>query len=87
MPEEGPAMLQEPMIRLLLAALGGITCCLGAIVPDTARAATATECTKVGLCYCLNTDFGPAIAEKVAYFRGLLAEQQVAGGNVGACKN
>jgi hypothetical protein len=72
-------MLQEPMIRLRLAALGGIMCCLGAMVPDTARAATATECTKVGLCYCLNTDFGPAIAEKVAYFRGLLAEQRAKG--------
>jgi len=72
-------MLHESMIRLRLAVLGGLVSCLLAGAPDTARAAAVTECTKVGLCYCVNPDFAPAIAEKVMYFRGLLAEQRAKG--------
>jgi hypothetical protein len=49
-----------------------------ATVPP-AHAAPATECTSVGACYCINSDFRDAIAEKVAYFRKQLAEARAKG--------
>ena len=50
---------------------------------DEAHAANATECTRVQLCYCVNPDFASAIAEKVAYFRTLIAEERAKGKAIG----
>jgi hypothetical protein len=60
--------------------LGGFA----AITPNApANAAKATECTKINVCYCVNTDLRPSIDAKVARFRQLLAEQRKAGKLVG----
>jgi hypothetical protein len=48
-----------------------------------AQAAKTTECTKVGICYCVNEDLKPTIQAKVDRFRTLLAEQRKAGKAVG----
>jgi hypothetical protein len=50
---------------------------------DAAQAAKSTECTKVGICYCVNDDLKPAIAARVERFRQLIAEQRKAGKSVG----
>jgi len=39
-------------------------------------AAKATECTALKLCFCVNEDFKPLIAEKVKFFRAAIAEQR-----------
>jgi len=46
-------------------------------------AAKATECTKIGVCYCVNDELKPAIAAKVERFLALVAEQRKAGKAVG----
>jgi len=48
-----------------------------------AHAAKSTECTKVGICYCVNEDLKPTIQSKVERFRQLIAEQRKAGKAVG----
>jgi hypothetical protein len=50
---------------------------------DAAQAAKSTECTKVGICYCVNDDLKPAIAVRVERFRQHIAEQRKAGKAVG----
>ena len=63
------------------------TACLGAwLVASTAAAAEAaktTECTKIGLCYCVSADAKAAIEDKVARFRQTIADQHKAGKAVG----
>jgi hypothetical protein len=54
-----------------------------ALAPAAAHAAKATECTKLGICYCVNDELKPAIAAKVDRFRALVAEQRKAGKAVG----
>jgi hypothetical protein len=61
----------------LIAALGSLSWSPGA------AAAKATECTKIGACYCVNDELKPAIAARVDRFRQLLAEQRKAGKVVG----
>jgi hypothetical protein len=56
---------------------------IGAAFGPSAIAANATECTAVGLCYCVNPDFAPAIAEKVAFYRALITEERVKGKAIG----
>jgi len=53
------------------------------LAPAAASAANATECTGVGLCYCVNTDFKDAIAEKVDYFRKTIAAERAKGKAIG----
>jgi hypothetical protein len=53
------------------------------LAPAAALAAKATECTKIGLCFCVNDELKPTIATKVERFRGLIAEQRKAGKAVG----
>jgi hypothetical protein len=53
------------------------------LAPALAQAAKASECTKVGICYCVNDELKPAIAAKVDRFRALLADQRKAGKAVG----
>ena len=48
-----------------------------------AQAARTTECTKDGICYCVNEDLKPTIQSKVDRFRLLLAEQRKTGKAVG----
>ena len=52
-------------------------------LPGAAQAAKATECTKIGICYCVNDELKPTIDDKVAKFRALIAEQRKAGKSVG----
>ena len=54
-----------------------------ALAPTAAHSAKATECTKLGICYCVNDELKPAIAAKVDRFRALVAEQRKAGKAVG----
>ena len=75
-------MSRELASRLLLAA--ALT--LGTLNAPAARAAEpgkSTECTKIGLCYCVSGELKPTIDEKLARFRMLIAEQRKAGKTVG----
>src|SRR5215471_13005844 len=63
--------------------LAAITLFVTSGMPLPALAANATECTASSLCYCVNTDFKPAIDEKVAYFRKLIAAEKAKGKAVG----
>ena len=51
--------------------------------PSGARAAKSTECTKIGICYCVNDDLKTTIITKVDRYRALIAEQRKAGKAVG----
>lgn len=51
--------------------------------PASASAANVTECTGVGICYCINSDFKDAIAEKVEYFRKAIAAERAKGKAIG----
>ena len=55
----------------------------GLALPRAADAAKATECTKVGTCYCVNDEQKPAIAGHVERLRAVLAEQRKAGKAIG----
>ena len=55
-----------------------------AVVSSPAMAQTkTTECTKIGICYCVNSELKPAIEAKVAAFRQMAADQRKAGKAVG----
>ncbi len=60
------------------AAIGLILLIRGAVA-----AANGTECTAIGLCYCVSTELKPLIESRVAHFRNLIAEQRKAGKAVG----
>ena len=51
--------------------------------PVAAQAAKSTECTKIGICYCVNSDLKPVIEARIAQVRQLAAEQRKAGKAVG----
>ena len=69
----------RPMRYLAFALMAAAT----PFVAPAVHAANATECTGVGLCYCINADFRAAITEKVDYFRKAIAEQKAKGKAVG----
>ena len=50
--------------------------------PGTVQA-KSTECTKSGICYCVNEELKPTIASRVERFRQIIAEQRKAGKAVG----
>ena len=52
-------------------------------LPGEAHAAKSTECTKVGMCYCVNDDLKPTIATRVERFRQIIADQRKAGKAIG----
>ena len=54
-----------------------------ALAPAAARAAKATECSKVGICYCVNEELKATIATKVDAFRRTISDQRKAGKAVG----
>lgn len=66
-----------------LGAAVGVCLLVAALIHDSANAAKATECTKINVCYCVNSDLRPTIDAKVTKFRQLLAEQRKAGKLVG----
>src|SRR5438132_11138513 len=51
--------------------------------PAAAQAAKGTECSKIGICYCISADLKPVIDAKVALFRQRAAEARKAGKAVG----
>ena len=76
--ENGTVIIKRPLMRGALAVATAI-----ALAPAAALAAKATECTKIGLCFCVNDELKPTIATKVERFRALIAEQRKAGKAVG----
>ncbi|HEV7414427.1 MAG TPA: hypothetical protein VGP14_12275 [Casimicrobiaceae bacterium] len=55
-----------------------------ALIPAAeVHAAKATECTKIGICYCVNDELKATIAAKVDAFRQTIAEQRKAGKAIG----
>ena len=67
-----PTRLARLAVFVALSAIAGI-----------AAAAKATECTKVGTCYCINDELKDTIRTKVDRFRQTIAEQRKAGKAVG----
>jgi len=76
-------MYRELALRLLLVAAALTSGTLDAPAARAAESGKSTECTKIGLCYCVSGELKPAIDEKVARFRSLIAEQHKAGKTVG----
>jgi hypothetical protein len=60
-----------------------LACVLVALVAASAHAAKTTECTRIGICYCVNDELKPVIATRVERFRQVIAEQRKAGKLVG----
>ena len=52
-------------------------------LPAAAQAAKSTECTKIGICYCVSSDLKPVIDGKIAFFRQQAADARKAGKAVG----
>jgi hypothetical protein len=65
---------KRSQVVLLLATLAA--CC-------PALAAPVTECTGIGICYCMNSDFRAAIEEKVTAYRATLAAERAKGKAIG----
>ena len=79
--KSGDLYMPSPILlgsRLLLAAVA-----IGTLSVTTAHAAKTTECTALQLCFCVNQDFKPLIAEKVKFFRSVIAEQRAKGKAIG----
>src|SRR5689334_4832913 len=70
----------RPSIRL---ACLSIAIVLGSVLSSGAFAAKATECTKVGICYCVNDELKTTIQAKVDRFRQTIADQRKAGKAIG----
>ena len=70
------------MPTLLRPACFAIAVALAAAAAD-ADAAKATECTKIGICYCVNDELKATIQGKVERFRQTVAEARKAGKAVG----
>jgi len=56
---------------------------LASLSAATALAAPATECTKIGVCYCVNDEHKATITQRIERFRAVIAEQRKAGKSVG----
>ena len=48
-----------------------------------AQGAKATECTKIGICYCVSNELKPVIEARIAHFRQLAADAHKSGKAVG----
>jgi hypothetical protein len=53
------------------------------LASNPAAGAKSTECARIGVCYCVNTEMKPAIDARVASFRQQIAEQRRAGKSIG----
>jgi len=69
--------------RFAIPAATAFVAAILATQPGIAQAAKSTECTKGGICYCVNDELKATIASKVERFRQILAEQRKAGKAVG----
>ena len=47
--------------------------------PGAAQGAKTTECTKIGICYCVSSDLKPMIDARIARYRQLAEEAHKAG--------
>src|SRR5215467_1701441 len=84
------AITQSEGDEHMLASLGSRSRCalLCIAVPlvgwhGTATAAKASECTKIGICYCVNPELKATIDSKTSSFRQLIADQHKKGKAVG----
>jgi len=80
-------MENRTMSRILARSLSLVAAALALVVmtPSSAeaQAAKSTECSKIGICYCVSADLKPVIDAKVALFRQRAAEARKAGKAVG----
>lgn len=53
------------------------------MVPVEAHATQVTACTRLDICYCVNTDYSDAIKDNVARVRQMIAAQKAAGKTIG----
>ncbi len=75
----GAASLPAHRIFACAAAiLAGVT-----LTSTGVRASQVTACTKLDICYCVNTDYRDAISDNVARVRGLIAGNKASGKAVG----
>jgi hypothetical protein len=51
--------------------------------PSSATPTPTTDCTTIGICYCINPDFKPVIDAQVAKLRGIIAAERAKGRAVG----
>ena len=72
-----------PAHRFAIPALALVLAAALAVHPRVAQAAKISECTKIGICYCVNDELKATIATKVERFRQVIAEQRKAGKAVG----
>lgn len=56
---------------------------VAALMSHPAHAAKATECSRIGLCYCVNDELKAAIAQRVERFRERIAAERKAGKAIG----
>jgi hypothetical protein len=54
-----------------------------ASAPSPSPAAATTDCTTIGICYCINPAFKPVIDTQVAKLRGIIAAERAKGKAVG----
>ena len=69
-----PARARALLAALLVAA---------AATPTRVQAAPVTECSSIGICYCMNSDFKPVVDAQVVKLRGLIAAERAKGKAVG----
>jgi hypothetical protein len=60
-----------------------LVACLAGFLPRPAAAETVTECTVIGLCYCVNKDYLTPINANITRVRGLIADQKTQGKAIG----
>jgi len=67
----------------LLSIVASLCSTLLVLLAAPVHAAKNTECTRIGICYCVNDELKPVIAGRVERFRQVIAEQRKAGKIVG----
>jgi hypothetical protein len=60
-----------------------VLCAAAFVLPTTAHAVRATECTAINICYCVEQDLKGAIDTNVSKVRQAIAEQKSAGKAIG----
>lgn len=78
-------MASSEKIRRQATAAAILTACLAGFLPRPAAAETVmvTECTVIGLCYCVNEDYLTPINANIARLRQLIADQKTQGKAIG----
>ena len=75
----GEELAVLPVHRFAVPVFAAVFAAALASQSGAANAAKVTDCTKAGLCYCVNDEHKSAIAAKIEKFRQILAEQRKAG--------